>query len=59
MVVIVHRLAIIGLGDLNDAHRRRGVFRGHDWEGDEGKMRATWRKVMREKRKRDRKRGWQ
>ena len=59
MIVIVHRLAIIGLGDLNDAHGRRGVFRRHDWEGDEGKMGATWRKMMREKRKRDRKRGWQ
>jgi len=32
MVAIAHRLAIIGLGDLDDAHGSRCVFRGHDWE---------------------------
>jgi len=56
VVAIVHRLAIIGLGDLNDAYGRRGVFRGHWWERTEGEMGAVWRKMMREKSKRDRQR---
>ena len=55
MVVIVYRLAIIGLRDQDDAHRGRGVFRRHDWEGGEGEMRAVWRRMMREESKRDRK----
>ena len=42
-VAIVHRLAIIGLGDLDDAYGRRCVFRGHGWEGAEGKMEAVWK----------------
>ena len=56
VVAIVHRLTIIGLGNLDDAYGRRGVFRGHWWKGTEGEMGAVWRKMMREKSKRDRQR---
>jgi hypothetical protein len=50
---IVHRLAIIELGDLDDTDWGRGIFRGHCWERTEGKIGAVWEEMMREKSKRD------
>lgn len=59
-MVIMHRLAIIERGDLDDSDGGRGVFRGHYWERTERKMGTVWKKVMREKSKRDReRRRWQ
>ena len=54
MVAIVHRLAIVGLGDLDDTYGGRGVFWRHGWERAEGKMETVRRKMVREKSKRDR-----
>lgn len=58
-VASVHRLAIVGLGDLYDTYGGRGVFGGHCWERAEGEMGAAWRRMMRGKSKRDRHRRWQ
>lgn len=59
VVAIAHRLAIVGLRDLYNTYGGRSVFGGHSWEGTEGEMKTVWRKMMREKGKRDRHRRWQ